>query len=461
MITRRRASRATLSATLGALTLWSAWSAGTPSAGASSASSTSIASVPAAAVAGDPSLSTAPVPPTASSAASPSGSDTASLTTSAAGKPVVGGDRLSGTSVVVDRPPDVPAPERFAARAWVLADADTGQVLAARAPHRRHRPASTIKTLTVLTALPLVDPDAQVLAQPDDLSEGSQVGLVPGSRYRVRQLLHATMLASGNDAATALARVAGGPGGVAAHVRRMQTEAGRLGAWDTTVRGPTGLDTPGQATSAYDLALIGRAAIRDAGLRALTRAKRALFPGKEPRSASADPDSQRSVQRRASYQIQNHNRLLWNYPGTIGVKDGFTEAARWTSIDAVTRDGRTLLLTALHRGDGSWRSEAAVFDWGFRYADRLRPVGRLVEPGELQRPAPAGTPAAGRVVAAAADSPAGADDGPWPYARTVVAVLVAAVAVTVLALRTRVRWRRRMRSHAAPQRRPLDPPPRR
>ena len=179
------------------------------------------------------------------------------------------------------------------------------------------------------------------------------------------------MLASGNDTATALARVAGG---VPQTVARMQAEAVRLGARDTTVRNPSGLDAPGQATSAYDLALVARAAMQLPAFRTLVTTKRVRFPGKEVAGKA-----------RTSFQIQNHNKLLYNYTGTIGVKDGYTVAARWTAISAVQRGGHRYLFTAMRRGEPSWRTQAAMFDWAFAHGAQVRPVGRLVDPGELER----------------------------------------------------------------------------
>ncbi|WP_460458527.1 D-alanyl-D-alanine carboxypeptidase family protein, partial [Angustibacter peucedani] len=304
---------------------------------------------------------------------------------------VIGGPRLGGTRVISDLPDGVPAPPSLPASAYVLADLTSGDVLVARDAHGRFLPASTLKSLTVLTVLPEVDPASLVTAQPDDLVDGTQVGLDPGSHYTVQQLLQGTMLASGNDTATALARAAGG---VPETVRAMQETARHLGAYDTTVRNPSGLDAPGQLTSAYDLALVARAAMQLPDFRTLVATKRARFPGKE-----------RKGHRRATYEIQNHNTLIYNYDGAIGVKNGYTVAARWTSVGAATRDGHTYVLSALRRRDRSWRPEAAMLDWAFRYGAKATPVGRLVDPGEVDATPAATAPA---VAATGAAAPAAA-----------------------------------------------------
>jgi D-alanyl-D-alanine carboxypeptidase (penicillin-binding protein 5/6) len=291
----------------------------------------------------------------------------------AAGAPadVVGGPRLASPGVVVDLPPGVPPPPALKAGSYVVADLDSGAVLVARAAHAPHLPASALKSLTALTVLPTVRPETRVRAEPADLVEGSKVGISPGSTYTTGQLLQGMMLSSGNDAAMALARAAGG---VPQTVARMQAEARALGARDTVVRNPSGLDAPGQVTSAYDLALIARAAMRLPAFRQLVATRHVDFPGREVRG-----------KRRAAYQIQNHNRLLANYPGAIGVKNGYTVAARWSVAGAATRGGRTYLVTALSRRDGSWRPTAALLDWAFAHGAQARPVGHLVSPGELEK----------------------------------------------------------------------------
>ncbi|WP_235502189.1 D-alanyl-D-alanine carboxypeptidase family protein [Angustibacter sp. Root456] len=330
---------------------------------------------------------------------------------------------------MVDRSAGVPAPPAFAAASYLLADLDTGEVLLAKDAHGRYLPASTLKTLTVLTVLPDVDPRQVVTAERSDLVDGSKVGLDPGSHYTVGQLLQGTMLASGNDTATALARVAGG---VPQTVARMQAEAVRLGARDTTVRNPSGLDAPGQLTSAYDLALIARAAMQLPAFRSLVTTKRVRFPGKEVKGKA-----------RTSFQIQNHNRLLYNYDGTIGVKDGYTIAARWTAISAVQRGSHRYLFTAMRRGEPSWRTQAAMFDWAFRYGPQVQPVGRLVEPGELERASTVtGEPrvaAAGRPASAALQA-AGPTDGTLKVVGA-GGVAAALLAVVLLALSARAKRR--------------------
>src|SRR4051812_30296684 len=172
----------------------------------------------------------------------------------------VGGDGLDTRSQVVAE--GTPAlPDGLTAAGWLVADAGTGDVLAARDPHGRYYPASTLKTLTLLTLMPLLDPARVVVGTTEDENvEGSRVGLVAGGQYPVSLLFQALILQSGNDAANALARTAGG---LAVTVAAMNETAEGIGAYDTVAGTPSGLDVAGQSSSAYDLALIFRALISD------------------------------------------------------------------------------------------------------------------------------------------------------------------------------------------------------
>lgn len=286
----------------------------------------------------------------------------------------VGGARLASMGIVVDLPAGVPAPPMLEDVSWVLADLRTGDVIAAKAPHARLRPASTLKTLTALTLIPTIPASRRVTpTQADANADGTRVGVLPGYPYTAGQLFQALLMSSGNDAAYALARANGGlPRTLAA----MNRQSAQLGAHDTVAKDPSGLDMPGQTSSAYDLALIGRAAMQLPDFRRYVATKQVRFPGGVDRTS----------RQRGSYVISNHNRLLHNYPGTIGIKNGYTSAAQRTFISAVTRGGRTYILTEMYGLNSSWRPQAAMYDWAFAHGAKARPVGRLVEPGEVPKP---------------------------------------------------------------------------
>jgi serine-type D-Ala-D-Ala carboxypeptidase (penicillin-binding protein 5/6) len=244
--------------------------------------------------------------------------------------------------------PDGPAP------AWIVADMDTGQVLAGRDMDVPHPPASTIKTLLALTALDeLPSLDATVVGtEADTRVECNCTGIKPGRTYTARQLLDAVLLVSGNDAANALADMIGG---YDAAVAKMNAKAASLGAVHTHATTPSGLDGPGGSglTTPHDLATIFRAAMANPTFAQITAQPVAMFPtdtGDKP--------------------LVNENELLHRYPGTLGGKTGFTDAAKKTFVAAAERGGRRLVIAMMfglirEGGPTYWDQAASLFDWGF------------------------------------------------------------------------------------------------
>lgn len=300
---------------------------------------------------------------------------------------------------------------------YVVADLDSGAVLAARAPHARERPASTLKVLLSLVVAARLNPDAVVEGQASDLRvDGSRAGIGPGGRYTVRQLMAGLLLNSGNDTAEALARALGGD---AATLAAMTATARADGALDTRPATPSGLDGPGMASSAYDLALLFRLALRQP-LFASTLATRTLpFPGYDGRPG---------------FTMGSTEQFAPRYPGSIGSKSGFTDAARHTLIAAAQRDGRRLVVV-LMRGEQRpvpmWRQAASLLDQAFASATAA-PVGTLVEQAPAT-PTPGPTPAPDPT---AAPPTTGTATGPLLAAAGAALLVAAALAVTA-ALRRR------------------------
>ncbi|MDZ5442992.1 D-alanyl-D-alanine carboxypeptidase [Micromonospora sp. 4G57] len=318
----------------------------------------------------------------------------------------VGGSALATAGLVV--PPSVPAPPAVTATSWLVADLDSGAVLGGCGPHEYGVPASVQKLLLAATMLPRLDPWQEVTVTAEDLAiepGSSAVGLAEGGRYRIETIWLGLLLKSGNEAANALARLGGGAGGQAGGIRAMNEQARLLGALQTHAVTPSGLDGPGQFTSAYDLALIFRACFADPAFRRYTATRTAEIPGQP--ALGEKP-----------FQIQNDNQLLYRYPGALGGKTGFTDLARHTYVGAAERNGRRLVVTVLgaeiptQRG---WQQGAALLDWGFGLRRDVA-VGRLVRPGELTAAsaAPTGTvpPSALAGGAGLHGAPAGAAT-PW------------------------------------------------
>ena len=239
------------------------------------------------------------------------------------------------------------------AQTWIVADMDSGQVLAARDPDVDHPPASTIKVLLALVALDELNLNSTVVADVADTEvECNCVGIKPFRSYTARQLLDGLLLVSGNDAANTLAQMLGGPD---AAVAKMNAKAASLGATNTHAATPSGLDGPGGsgATTAHDLAVIFRAAMSNPMFAQITAEPSAMFPsdhGDEP--------------------ILNQDELLQRYPGALGGKTGFTDAARKTFVGAAARGGRRLVIAMMYGlvkqgGPTYWDQAASLFDWGF------------------------------------------------------------------------------------------------
>lgn len=369
--------------------------------------------------------------------------------------PAVGGERLGRSGVQVAPKAGAPAlPAGLTGASWLVADAGTGEVLAAYRPHLRLPPASTLKMLFADTVLPRFDRNAVHRVAPEELAGlgagSSLVGIKEDLDYRVEDLWRGVFLSSGNDAVHVLAHM---NGGIEQTVRQMQARAKALGAADTRVVTPEGYDEDGQLSSAYDLTLFARDGLRNPDFRSYCATRDAQFPGAVDRRTG----------QRGTFGIQNTDRLLGKYPGMIGVKNGYTSNAGNTFTGAAVRGGRTLLVTVMHPVGYQqvYEESAALLDWGFAAAGRVAPVGTLVAPAEAAPTAsavpaappahPAGTAAA--VAAAVAVKPPHPDAGrrtqvAWTAAG---ASLCAALAGLWLAAR-----RRRLTSRSAG--RPAEPP---
>ncbi|MEI6699606.1 MAG: D-alanyl-D-alanine carboxypeptidase family protein [Mycobacteriaceae bacterium] len=276
----------------------------------------------------------------------------------------VGGDALSGCGVIVAA--GTPAlPGDISAEAWLVADLDTGDVIAARDPHGRHRPASIIKVLIAMQAINEL-PLNRIIdgTQSDANAEGTKVGVNVGGRYTVNDLLHGLLMHSGNDAAHALAVALGG---MDVAMQKINTLAGKLGARDTRVATPSGLDGPGMSTSAYDTGLFYRYAFANPTFTNIVGTRTYNFPG------HGDAPG---------YELENDNQLLLNYPGALGGKTGFTDDAQQTFVGAANHDGRRLV-SVLLRGTREpippWQQAAHLLDYGYATAPGTK-IGTLIEP---------------------------------------------------------------------------------
>lgn len=241
------------------------------------------------------------------------------------------------------------------AQSAVVLTADTGTVLFEKDGHTPRPVASTTKIMTALLALeaaqeqgdPLVDITQEMVAV-----EGSSMGLQAGDSISLTGLAAGMLLASGNDAANAAALYL--DASLESFAARMNQRAAALGMEDTHFVTPSGLDGEdaqglGHLSTAYDMALLARVALEDQAFRQLCSSPSLAVEFAEP-------------VKRVTYT--NHNKLLTQYPGCVGVKTGFTKEAGRCLVSAAERDGALLIAVTLN-APNDWEDHAALLDYGF------------------------------------------------------------------------------------------------
>lgn len=222
-------------------------------------------------------------------------------------------------------------------------DAESGRVLYEQDPHEKRLIASTTKLMTALvTAERCADLDAEIEIRGEWLgAEGSSIYLKAGERITVRGLLYGLLLQSGNDAATAIAcHVAGSE---EQFVALMNQKAAELGMADTSFANACGLNHENHYSTAYDMALLARACLKNRTVAAICATKSVTV---------------------GTRTFVNHNKLLTRYEGCVGMKTGFTEKAGRTLVSAAARDGQTLICVTLNDGD-DWNDHEKLLDYGF------------------------------------------------------------------------------------------------
>ncbi len=234
------------------------------------------------------------------------------------------------------------------ARAAVLLEAGSGEVIFGQNENARLPMASTTKIMTALVALESLPLDTPVKITTASVGvEGSSIYLVEGEVLTLEQLLYALLLESANDAASAIAVAVSGS--VEAFAERMNRKAAELGLTDTHFINPHGLDAEGHYTTAYELAVITRAALENETFRTICATERKTIPLHSTEGVRL---------------LLNHNKLLDSYEGCIGVKTGFTKKTGRCLVSAAERDGVTLIAVTLGAPD-DWRDHTAMLDYGF------------------------------------------------------------------------------------------------
>ncbi|MGA5445707.1 D-alanyl-D-alanine carboxypeptidase family protein [Streptomyces umbrinus] len=338
---------------------------------------------------------------TPSTSSSPSGkSSTSPSATPPADMSTVGGAQLGRSGTQANLGAGAPVlPKDLSARSWIVADAESGDVLASHNAHWRLPPASTLKMLFADTLLPKFPKTEKHKVVSSDLAGigpgSSMVGIKEDETYTVHDLWLGVFLRSGNDAVHVLSAM---NKGVDQTVKDMNEHAEELQALDTTVVSPDGYDEKGQVSSAYDLTLFARSGLQKKDFREYCSTVRAKFPGETKKNKKGKTT-------RGSFEIQNTNRLLTGdygldaYKGIAGVKNGNTTNAGSTFTGVAERDGKVLLVTVMNpekeEHDQVYKETAKLLDWGFQASGKVDPVGELVPPKSADTGAQPGANASG------------------------------------------------------------------
>jgi len=254
--------------------------------------------------------------------------------------------------------------EDLTARAAVLMDAASGKILYQKEGDLRLPPASTTKVLTAILVLESGRKLSETLTVSKEATRvpASKLYLRPGQSVSIEELLYAIMLASANDASVVLAE--GIAGSVEQFAELMTKKAHGIGATNSHFANPHGLTAPDHYSTARDLALIFRYAMRNPNFREIVQTK---FSSVTTNAVVR----KKVVPRRIS--VRNHNRLLWGFDGALGGKTGYTHAAQKCFVGAVQRNGVTLIVSILGARD-QWGDTKRLLEYGFENYDLLRGV---------------------------------------------------------------------------------------
>lgn len=248
----------------------------------------------------------------------------------------------------------------LSAQCSVLLDGTTGRVLYEQNADTRVQIASTTKIMTGLLVAEECDLEARVSIPKEAVGiEGSSLNLKQGEVLTIEALLYGLMLHSGNDAGVALAMYCSGS--VPEFAEKMNQKAEELGLSGTNYVNPHGLDENGHYSTARDLAKLTAYAMENEVFRQVVSTKTAVF---------------------GERTFTNHNKLLWRYEGTVGVKTGYTISAGRILVSAAERNGRRLIAVTI-RDRNDWADHAALLDYGFS-AYSLKQLARNGQPmGEV------------------------------------------------------------------------------
>ncbi|MBQ1223987.1 MAG: D-alanyl-D-alanine carboxypeptidase, partial [Oscillospiraceae bacterium] len=242
------------------------------------------------------------------------------------------------------------------ASAAILMEWESGRVLYEKNAHQPREIASITKLMTALVALESGHDLLETVTIDSAWTgiEGSSIYLKPGETVSLETLLYGMMLRSGNDAALASAGYCGGT--VEQFVAQMNRRAKGLGMVNTSFANPHGLNAENHYSTAYDMALLASACLKNGTLADIVSTKTITL---------------------GTRTFTNHNKLLWRFDGCIGLKTGYTEKAGRTLVSAARRDGMTLICVTLNAPD-DWSDHEKLFEYGFSEYKVVRAGGEGV-----------------------------------------------------------------------------------
>lgn len=232
------------------------------------------------------------------------------------------------------------------ARSYIVIDSDSGRIIGSRNPNEKLPIASTTKIMTTILAIENIDNIEKRIEVPAACSgiEGSSIYLRPKQMVSIKDLLYGTMLRSGNDAAAALALYAGS-NSEDGFVDMMNKKAAELGAFDSNFVNPHGLHDDEHYSTAYDLALISRHAMKNDIFKTISS------------SENYKAESINTV-------FYNKNKVVYQYEYGNGIKIGYTKAAGRCLVASAEKDGTEIIVVVLN--DGNWFQDSyKIFDWAF------------------------------------------------------------------------------------------------
>jgi D-alanyl-D-alanine carboxypeptidase len=244
--------------------------------------------------------------------------------------------------IFADNRPDINA------RSAILVDLASGKILYSKSSLAIMAPASTTKIMTAILVLEKLKLNSVVTVHSDAASkEGTSMNLHPMEKRTVRELLYGMMLQSGNDAASALAEAVSGS--EQRFTALMNQKAKLLGMKNTCFKNASGLPAIGHYTTAYDMAILTRYAMKNPQFTSIVDTKTMAVPGPKPGQVR---------------ELQNHNKLLWRYPYAIGVKTGYTVNAGGCLVSAASYKGKTLINIVL-KTQTIYNDSIKLFNYGF------------------------------------------------------------------------------------------------